>query len=287
MTELPSCRPHRDACFVGCTSRKREAIALSQAGFSQITPIVPSIISRLARRKVLRLSCWHCSLRELRRPHDRRVSHNTVTCRQLASKWQRERRHCKCPSMMLRTARLLIFALAATFCSTLSSVTARVLAGDGYSLDSHEHTFHCGNEHVGPDRQAEIEAPIQQALALRQSQRVAATSQPTAEDEAGLITVPVYWHVIYQVLFPVLHRLHAAPIVQHTLERRTTRRIQSAKFCELYMSFDTGTPGPRYAMQSHPWLRPFSRAKGCTAQWCQDSSMSPALVRLEIVLNRA
>ena len=100
---------------------------------------------------------------------------------------------------MPRTAQLLTLAFVATVCSTLSSVTARVLTEDSPSADSHEHTFQCGNAHVGPDRQAEIEAPIQQALAQRQSQRVAATSQPAAEDDAALITVPVYWHVIYQV----------------------------------------------------------------------------------------
>ena len=96
-------------------------------------------------------------------------------------------------------ARLLTLALVTTFCSTLTRVTARVLTDDSHSADSHEHTFQCGNTHVGADRQAEIEAPIQQALAQRQSQRLAATSQPTAEDDAAFITVPVYWHVIYQV----------------------------------------------------------------------------------------
>ena len=100
--------------------------------------------------------------------------------------------------------RLAALAFLAALGSTVTGVTAR--AGPGHrhlAEDPSGHTFQCGNTHVGPERLAEIEAPIQQAIAQRQAQRVGSTSaRLSAQDDAELINIPVYWHIIYQVHHP-------------------------------------------------------------------------------------
>ena len=102
---------------------------------------------------------------------------------------------------MVKGVRLAALASLAVLCSTVPSVTARVAPAHRHlAEDPTGHTFQCGNTHVRPERQAEIEAPIQQAIAQRQSQRTGSKSmKPTAEDDASLVNIPVYWHVIYQV----------------------------------------------------------------------------------------
>ena len=95
--------------------------------------------------------------------------------------------------------RLVALAFLAALGSTVTGVGAR--AGPGHrhlAEDPSGHTFQCGNTHVGPERLAEIEAPIQQAIAQRQGQRTGST-KPSAQDDAELINIPVYWHIIYQV----------------------------------------------------------------------------------------
>ncbi len=97
--------------------------------------------------------------------------------------------------------RLAALAFLAALGSTVTGVGAR--AGPGHrhlAEDPSGHTFQCGNAHVGPERLAEVEAPIQHAIAQRQAQRTGSTStNPSAQDDAKLINIPVYWHVVYQV----------------------------------------------------------------------------------------
>ena len=95
--------------------------------------------------------------------------------------------------------RLAALAVLAALSSTVTGVGAR--AGPGHrhlAEDPLGHTFQCGNAHVGPERLAEVEAPIRKAIAQRQAQRTGST-KPSAQDEAELINIPVYWHIVYQV----------------------------------------------------------------------------------------
>ncbi len=120
---------------------------------------------------------------------------------------------------MPRRVRLAALALLAALGSTVTGVRAR--AGPGHrhlAEDPSGHTFQCGNAHVGPERLAEVEAPIQKAIAQRQAQRQAqrtgsTSTNPSAQDDAELINIPVYWHVVYQVQPPaqppVTRPLHA------------------------------------------------------------------------------
>ena len=99
--------------------------------------------------------------------------------------------------------RLAALALLGVLGSTVTGVGAR--AGPGHrhlAEDPSGHTFQCGNTHVGPERLAEVEAPIQRAIAQRQAQRQAqrtGSTKPSAQNDAELIDIPVYWHIVYQV----------------------------------------------------------------------------------------